>query len=899
MCLSGKFISIFPSLHRLVRCVASIFIIFITNNAYCQYKTTDTVKSSVHTTKDTTLNADTLKMNGGLVRDSLTNDTLSATDSAKRNSLEESLGIKISKDALSSVVKAKARDSAVLDMDHDLFYLYGKAQVNYEDLQLNAGQVSFQQAKNMVTASPYKVGNESDTDKQTFTQGREKFSYDSMQYNFKSKRAIVRNVHSQYGEGYVYSEQVKRNPDQSIYGSHSIYTTCALDTPHFGIVAHKIKVIPGKVIVSGPANLFIAGVPTPLFVPFGLFPSSTKQRSGFVIPTYTIEEQRGLGLRTGGYYFYINDNVDALMQADIYTKGSYALYEATTYDKLYHYKGAIRLSYAYNKTGEDFEPKASVAKDYRINWSHQSDPKSIPGQTFNASVDAGSSTFYSNNSLDPNQILKNQYTSNISYSKNWIGKPYAFTISALHNENTSSKQVSLTLPSANFSIAQFNPFQQKNAVGTHWYDKITTSYTVNAQNRTVFYDSTFSLANLSMNDFQTGIHHSIPVSASYTVLRYINMSFSVNYNEYWLTNKLYQSYNDAEGKIDSVNSNGFYTARDFNAGVNFTTRIYGMKLFRHGGLRGIRHVLTPAVGFIYHPDFGVSPYNYYYRARTDTSQTLSTLSPFATSIVGTPPAGKAANVTFGLGNNLQIKVRSSKDTVSGYKNVTLIDGFDIRTSYNAAADSFQWSPLGLGFRTNILDKINITSTATYSLYDFDYQRGVMLKETKLEQGTGLARFTNATLALGTNFHSNVKTGGSTPTSSEEYSRIMRNAGYNDFVDFNIPWSFNVNYSLSADSRYSTFSKKDTVTLTQTLTFMGELQITSKWKVTVSSGYNFDYKQLTLTTIDVYRDMHCWAMHLQTIPFGPRKSFTFTFNPKSTILQDLKLVRRRDYRDTPI
>jgi len=917
MSLSGKFIPNFSSLHRFACYAASIFIIFITNVGYSQSKNvppggkiTDSTKTDkIFTSKDSTqhkrgndttgITADSVKVDSIALKDTLGKDTLSAIDSVKRSSLEQSLGIKISKDAMASVVKAKARDSAVLDMERDLFYLYGKAQVNYQDLQLNAGQVNFQQASGTVSAAPFMPGKENDTDKQTFSQGKEKFSYDSMQYNFKSKRAIVRNVHSQYGEGYVHSEQVKRNPDQSIYGANSIYTTCALDTPHFGIVARRIKVIPGKVIVSGPANLVIEGVPTPLFVPFGLFPTSQTQKSGFVIPTYTIEQQRGLGLINGGYYVYLNDNVDLLTQANIFTKGSYAITEATTYNDIYHYRGALRISYAYNKTGEDFEPKATITKDTRINWSHQSDAKSVPGQSFSASVDAGTSSFYSNNSYDPNQILQNQYQSNISYSKNWQGTPFGMTISALYSQNTQNKQESLTLPSMNFNVAQFNPFQRKSAVGTHWYDKITASYTVNVQNRTIFYDTTFSFSKVSLNDFQTGIHHSIPVSASYTILRYINMSFSVNYNEYWLTNKIYQNYNDAEGKIDTASNNGFYTARDFNAGVNFSTRIYGMKLFKSGKLRGIRHVLTPSVGYSYHPDFGASPYNYYYRARLDTSQNLATLSPFANSIVGTPPAGKAGNVNFALNNNLQIKIRSSKDTVTGYKNVTLIDGFGISTSYNAAVDSFQWSPIGVNFRTNVLDKINISSTANYDPYGFDYYNGVRLKETMLERGTGIGRFTTGNISLGSNFHSKPKTGAPDPSNNQEYARLIRNAGYNDYVDFNVPWSFNFSYSLNASSQYSVYSKKDTMTLSQTVTFQGELQITSRWKLNVTSGYNFDIKELTLTSIDVYRDLHCWAMHLQTVPLGPRKSFNFTLNVKSTILQDLKLVRRRDFRDTPL
>lgn len=898
MGLSGKFILKIPSLHCFTTGMAMIFIFFITNKGYCQ---TDGKQSFAidSAAKDTVK-----QQQDSVVVDLSKKDSLIAgkADTTKRSKLETELGIKISKDAMASVVTAYAEDSAVMDMHKNLFYLYGKAKVNYEDMQLTAGQIAFDQASSTVSAAPYAAAHKDTGDeKQTFTQGKEKFTLDSMQYNFKSKRAIVRNVHSQYGEGYVFSEQIKRNPDQTIYGWHSIYTTCALDTPHFGINAKRIKVIPNKVIVSGPCNLTIEGVPTPLYLPFGIFPVSDKQKSGFVVPTYTIEEQRGLGLLNGGYYVYFNDHVDLLTQTNFYTKGSYALSGVTDYSDLYHYHGVLRFSYAYNKTGEDFEPGATVEKDFMINWTHQSDPKAVPGQSFSASVQVGTSSFYSNNSYDPNQILQNQYQSNISYSKSWEGTPFGLTISALHNQNTTTKQINVTIPDINFHVTQVNPFQNKKRAGKpRWYDKITASYNMDVLNRTTFYDSTLTLANIGLNNFQSGVHHSIPISASYTILRYINMSFTVNYDEYWLKDKIYQQWSNANQKIDSTITHNFYTARDFNAGVNFSTRIYGMKLFKKGKLRGIRHVLTPSVGFTYHPDFGASPFNYYYKTHLDSSTNplmYTYLSPYANSIVGVPPLGKAGQVNFGINNNLQIKVRSSKDTVTGYKNVTLIDAFGINLSYNPAADSFQWSPISMNFRTNVLDKINISSSASFDPYAFDYSTGLRLPETMEDKGFGLARFTTATLALGANFHSKPIGGANSPTNSQEYGRIARNAGYNDYVDFNIPWSFNVSYSLNANKNFNPISRRDTVVYSQTITFQGELQITSRWKATVNTGYNFDFHQLTLTTIDVYRDLHCWAMHLQTIPFGPRKSFTFTLNVKSAILQDLKLVRRRDYRDS--
>jgi lipopolysaccharide assembly outer membrane protein LptD (OstA) len=882
---SGKFISIFPSLHRFACSVTVIFIFLITYNGYGQ-TVNDTIPKP-----GAVRPADSISLKSPKATDS----AATTADSSKAAQMEKELGIRISREALPSVVTATARDSAVMDMKRNVFYLYGQAQVNYEDLQLNAGEVSFVQNENIVTAAPYRYERDTAKVRPSFKQGSEKFSYDSMQYNFRSKRAIVRNVSTQYGEGYIHSEQIKRNPDQTIYGWHSVYTTCALDTPHFGIRARKQKIIPGKVVVSGSANLEIEGVPTPLYLPFGIFPSSTKQKSGFILPTYTMEQQRGFGLLNGGYYFYINDKVDAFAQTNVYAKGSYAVAGTSTYNNMYHYRGTMRVSYAYNKTGEDFEPNASVTKDFMINWQHNSDAKSVPGQTFNASVQAGTSSFYANNSYDANQVLQNQYQSNISYAKNWQNRPFGLTVSALHNQNTANKQINVTLPSMNFYVNQFNPFQRKNAVGNHWYDKVTASYSADLQNRTTFYDSTFSLSNLSLSSFQNGIRQSIPVSASYTALRYINVSFSANYNEYWQTNRIIQSYNDALGKIDSVNTNGFYAARDFNTGVSLSTRIYGMKVFRKGKLRGIRHVLTPSTGFTYRPDFAKAPFNYYYNARLDTSSRTQLLSPWPASVIGIPPSGKLAAMNFGLNNNLQIKVRSAKDTASGYKNVTLIDGFSINTAYNAAADSFRWSDIAVSFRTNVLEKINISGGASYSPYAIDYGTGRVLQQTMLERGTGVGRFRSAAVSMSTSFRSKTKNG---PANTDAYRQVMRNAGYNEYVDFNIPWNFTIGYTLNADSRYIPAKWADSIVVSHAVNLSGELQLTELWKLAVITGYNFDLKQMTITSFNLYRDMHCWQMQFMTFPFGPRKHFNFTLNVKSTVLQDLKLVRRRDFRDLP-
>lgn len=834
------------------------------------------------------------------VADSLANDTLAADTTVSKQSLEESLGIKISSDALPDVVTSEASDSAVLDMKHNIFNLYGNAKVNYEDMKLEAGKVVYDQENNTVTAGPNTDTSVALKDRPSFTQGSEKFTFDTMQYNFKSKRAIVRNARSQYGDGYVYSSQVKRNPDQSIYGYNNVYTTCALDHPHFGIAAKKIKVIPGKVVASGPANFMVESVPTPVFLPFGLFPISQGQRSGIILPTYTLEDARGLGLVGGGYYFGISDHIDLKVMPSIYSKGSWKTDVVTGYVSKYHYQGDLSLSYAYNKTGESYEPEAQVQKDFKIIWNHRSDAKSRPGVSFNASVNAGSASYNQNNTYNVDQILQNQFASSIAYTKAWQNKPYTLTIAARHSQNTQSRQVDVTLPEATFFVGSFNPFQRKNSIGTHWYDKITTSYTVTGKNQTSFIDSTLGSDVFSGDKFQNGITHSIPVNATYNLLRFINVNFNANYKEYWLTQQTHRFYDYTGDTVAKDINNGFYTARDMNAGMQLSTRIYGMKMFKKGKIAGIRHVLYPRTGFTYTPDFAKSPFRYGYQTIINPNEGRVYQPLYEGSIVGVPGYGQFGSIgsviNFGLDNNLQVKVRTDADS-TGFKNVRLIDNFEFTTDYNMALDSFNWTPLQVRFATNIANIFNIRANATYDLYPIDTD-GKRIKTLMIDKGMGLGRFTSASAGFDANFKSRPKGSNedNPATKTGEYQRLMQYGGYNDYLDFNIPWSFRFSYSMQVNKNYLPESQKDTLVLTHSALFGGDFNLTERWKVTYNSGYNITEKKLQITYVSIVRDLHCWIMSLGAVPFGPNKYYTFTLNVKAQVLQDLKLVRRRDYRD---
>jgi hypothetical protein len=851
----------------------------------------------------------------------LTADTV-AVDSSRRLSLEDSLGIRISPDALPTIVKATAADSAVLELKANRFYLYGDAKVEYEDIRLGAGKIVYEQSSGVISAQPLTDSTGAAVGKPSFNQGSEKFTYDDLRYNFNTKKAIVRNARTQYGEGYVYSEQIKRSPDQSIFGQHSVYTTCSLDTPHFGIRSRKIKVIPGRIAVAGSSNLEIEGIPTPLFLPFALFPISEQQRSGFRIPSYTLEERRGLGLTNGGYYFYISDKADLLVTANIYSKGSFNLSGISSYSSRYKFNGGVQLSYGYEKTGESFEPGSTIRKSFAVQWQHRTDPKARPGVTFNANVNFQKGNYYQRNSYNPALVLNNQFNSSITFARTWQNKPMGLTAGTTLQQTQNGEHTynTLTLPSASFYYSQIRPFQRRNAVGApKWYEKISASYNVDLQNSTTFYDSAFSPAALSLLNFRNGIAQRVSVSAAYTALRFFNVNFNVPYSEYWLTRQDFYRYNAVSERLDTTTKTGFFTARDFNASVNVSTRIYGLKLFRQGRVAGIRHVLTPNIGFTYTPDFAKKPFGYAYLSQIAPGGAINYRSPYVNNAFGPngPFGNFSSSLNYGLNNNLQVKLRNRSrpgDTaVAPTRNISLIDGLSVGGAYNLAADSFRWSDVSLQFRTNLFDKINISAGAVLDPYGYDYTTGQRRRTTIAERGSGLARMRSANVSLGASFHS--KPVGEAKTADgergEQTERLLRNQTA-DYVNFNIPWNLNLSYALTLNnvvqSATTTFLNPDqtpmratryfdTLYLDQGIVASGDFNLTPRWKVGVTTAYNVTTKQLGFTSLDIYRDLHCFEMRLNTIPFGPLKSYTFTLNVKAAVLQDLRLLRRRDFRDT--
>ncbi|MFZ4753001.1 MAG: putative LPS assembly protein LptD [Chitinophagaceae bacterium] len=809
-------------------------------------------------------------------------------DSAKSTTLP------LSKEQLDYSVSYQSQDSIVYDAAEKKLHLYEQAEIAYDDIKVKADYIYYHQDSSVMTALELKADKPDSAAKPQITQGQESSTFTSLQYNFKSKRALVENAYSQYGEGFILSEQVKRNNDNSINGFRNIYTTCNAEVPHFGIAARKIKIIPNKVAVSGSANLVIEEIPTPLYLPFGLFPLKQGQRSGFKLPTYDMSENLGFGLREGGYYFAINEHVDLLALADIYALGTWRAGFVSSYMYRYRFNGSFSFNYAYNKIGETYEPGNQSNRNFFLVWNHSINPNVIPGSTFSANVNIGSSKYQVNNSYDANLYLNNNFTSSISYTKTWKNKPFNFSAALRHNQNTGTRLVQLTLPELNFSVNQIFPFQwRKDIIKPRWYEKITANYQVSVLNRLDFYDSVFNINNLKFSDFQNGIQHRVPVQASYNVLKYMNLSFNVNYNEFWYTQKNFKQYNFETNKLDTAKEVGFFTAREFDASASLSTRVYGTKIFKSGAIKGIRHVLTPSISLNYRPDFGSPFFNYYYNSFTDRNFTNSRLSYFDGALFGYPRDGKVGGIGLNLGNTLQMKIRSKKDTVNQTRKLNLIDGFNISSFYNLAVDSFRWSNVNFSYRTTLFETINLSGGMTYSPYMINKATGLRTPDYLIQNKSGLLRFETANLAVGGSLPLKKRNNAVNP--NEEQSRAI-GQNFAAYADFNIPWSLNLNYNVTVNKRFVVNSQNDTVTYTQDMNFFGDVNLTPKWKIGIRSGYDFALKQISFTSFDIYRDLHCWEMRLNLIPFGFRKSYNFALNVKSSVLQDLKLLRRRDFRD---
>lgn len=800
---------------------------------------------------------------------------------------------------LNEKVHYTATDSILVDIINQKAYLYSNAEVFYEDMHMKAGYIEIDFKNNLVHASGLKDSIGNIKQRPVFDNADGKYDAGEITYNFETKKGKIKDVITQQGEGYIHGRDIKKDSANVYFVGHGKYTTCDLEHPHFYIGAKKIKVIPDDKIITGPAVLYVADIPTPLAIPFGYFPNKKGRASGIIMPTYGESYNLGFFLKDGGFYFGGSEKIDLALTGNIYSNGSYGARASSNYSVRYKYNGNTNISYSRIIEGDRELPNSTILNNVFVRWFHQQDSKSNPSSRFSANVNAGSSSYNRYNGSVAGDYLSNTFQSNIAYSKSFTGTPFNFSANARHSQNTITKKMDITLPELALTMNRIYPLKNKNRIKPKWYDKVGVSATANARNDINTYDSIL-FTNQSINKMRNGLRFNVPISTSLNVLKYFTLTPTINTSSSIYFQTIRKRYDSNVNTIFTDTINEVKMANDFSFSAGLTTRLYGDYYFKTRRLKQIRHVAIPTISTSYRPDFSESQYGYYQQVQSDANGTTQQYSIFQNGVYGSPSAGQSGVIGFSLSNTLEAKTRQQSDSGSVYKKSTLLDNLGVAFSYNLAAKNYNWSTINLNARTKLFKRFDIFSTATLDPYQVD---SIGKRVEKFEWNNGrIGRLTNGGLSVSTNLRSKEK---SKPKSSalatqDELDFINKNP--NAYIDFDVPWNLNVYYNIQYNKQIVTQIINNSTSfifkeqITQSLTFSGDLSLTKKWKVSVTSGYDFTRKEFTLTSINVYRDLHCWEMHFNWVPFGFRQSFSIDINVKSSVLRDLKLTRRKDWFD---
>ena len=866
-------------------------------------------------------------------------------DTSLRDSLYKDT-VRKSKSALEEPVSYSAKDSITFDYTNSRAHLFGGSQVNYQNLQLTADDISLSLDSSLVHASGRPDSTGAIQGKPLFKQGEDEYEPDRISYNFKTRKAFISNVYTQEGEGFMQSREGKRDSSGVMYVQNGKYTTCDAEHPHFYVSLTRAKMHPGKNVIFGPAYLVVEDVPLPLAIPYGFFPFSSSYKSGFIMPTYGDETTRGFYLRDGGYYFAINDKVDLKVLGEFYTKGSWGLSAQTNYKKRYRFGGNFYFSYQNTKEGEKNMPDYSVSKSFKLTWSHRQDAKANPTQTFSASVNFATSSYERNNltsMYNPESYTQSTRTSSVSYSKSF--SKVGLTLSGTFNlsQNMRDSSISVTLPTLSISQSRFNPFKRKKAAGKErWYEKIAMSYTgtlansINTKEDKLFHSSL-------VKDWRNGMRHQVPISASFSVLNYINVTPSFTFTDRMYTHKVMQGWDTERQDVQRDTVYGFYNVYNYNMSISANTKLYGMyrPLPWFGGkkIAAIRHVFTPTVSFSYAPDFSQSRFGFYDSyVKTDANGNVSTVrySPFSGMMYGTVGQGMTGSVTMDVANNIEMKVRTDKDS-TGYRKISLIDELGGSLSYNMAAKRRPWSDLNLRARIKLTKKYTYSMNAVFATYAYDKDengRVYVGDHTEWSRGRfGRFQGTAQNISYSISNETFRKLFGKkhrTTTSDDELDEeldedeetdpTMQNmqnvdpdrkkgkTGANQesngdvdedgYLKFSLPWSINIGYGVTirenTQGRFNDKRMRYPYKLSHTLNLSGNIRISEGWNINFSSGYDFNMHKLSMTTASLSRDLHCFQMSCSMV-ISPYTSYNFTFACKAGTLADaLKWKKQSSY-----
>ncbi len=847
---------------------------------------------------------------------------------------------------LDAEVKYQASDSIKFSISSGKMYLYGDASINYQDITLTAYTIELDLDSSLAVAygTVDSIGNE--TGLPVFKDRDGEYEMRRLRYNFQTKKAIIEHIVTEQGDGFIVGSRAKKIENNIYCIKNARYSTCNHhDHPHFYLNLTKAKVIPGKKIITGPAYLVVEDVKFPVIVPFAIIPSTQTYSSGFILPSYGEESNRGFFLRNGGYYWAATQYFDATVTGDIYTNGSWGSHFSTKYKKRYKFGGNLNFNYIVNIFSEQDLPDYRKTKDFSVTWSHRQDPKSNPYQSFSASVNFSTNSYDQNNVnsiVDPNIIARNTKRSSISYSKRWAGKPINFSATLLHSQNSRDTTIDFTLPDITFTINRLYPFKRKNKVGNkeRFYEKISFSYTGNMKNyiHTKEKDLSFSPQSFT-TDWKNGVAHNIPVAMNLKVLKYFTFNPTFNYKERWYFKSIEKGWDpDRNMVINTDTTGGFHRVWDYSFGVGTSTKIFSFfrpwrKLFGDK-IQAIRHVATPSISLSYRPDFSDPKYGYYdwfeYYDPKLNDIVKYEYSYYDGALYGVPGKGKSGNIGLSLGNTVEMKVKSTKDS-TGFKKIKLLESLNFSSSYNMLADSLGWSRISMTGRTKLF-KTNVNFGAYFNPYGIDTLangRPVIINESALKANGKLLRVENLNLSFGFNisnktFQKKKKNGEETSNQEQETetdpldeamlseedrlqlemqptAKRNLNVSEDGYAKFEMPWNLSINftsYLILDQTRFNKDKMNYEYKVTADISLNGRISVTPKWNLTATTGYSLESKKIAYTTIGITRDLHCWGMRLNVTPIGRYKSYFFSISVNSSLLKDLKYEKRSHPRDNP-
>ena len=830
---------------------------------------------------------------------------------------------------LDNQVVFSSKDSMIM-VGREMTFMYGDGQIDYGDLKLTAEDIELDMAKSEV----YAVGVEDSLGEvvgsPVFEEAGTAYESGTMRYNFKSKRGYITNVITQQGEGYLTGGTTKKTDGEDFYVENGRYTTCDdHECPHFYLQLTRAKVRPKKNIVTGPAYMVLAGLPLPLAVPFGYFPFSDKYASGVIVPTFGDDYNRGFYLSDGGYYFAINDYIDLALTGEIYTKGSWGLSAQSTYNKRYKFNGHFNVNYLKTINGEKGDPDYSTATNFQVLWSHTQDAKSNPNMTLSASVNFTTSG-YSRSSVNAyysNAFTENTKSSTINLSYRFPQSKWQLSTSLNLSQRTQDSTLSVSFPNLNVSMSQTYPFKRKKPVGDEkWYEKIRMSYSGQLQNSLTAKQDEFFKKSL-IKDWRNGMKHNIPISATFNLFKYFNLTPSINITDRMYTSKIRREWDPAKSAEICDTTYSFYNVWDFTSSVSLDTKIYGFFQplpFLGDKVKMIRHVMTPTVSFSYAPDFSSPWFGYYGQySYTDTQGNPQTrkYSLFPNSLFGVPGQGKTGAVSFSLANNLEMKVKTN-DSI-GEKKVSLIENFTVSQSYNFAADSLNWSNINTSLLLRLTKQFNLNLNATWDVYTYQLNSAgnpVRVNIPRWKAGKGIGRLSSTGTSFSYTFNNDTfkrkdkkdadkgkkdddNNGGSSfDDTSGGRPRSPRDNGDNSgddlqldadgYVPWSVPWSLSVNYSINYSYGDFNYEKMEyNGKITQNLSLSGNIRPTKNWEFSATASYDFETHKLAYMNCNISRDLHCFTMRASVIPIGPYKSYNFHIAVKSSLLSDLKYDKR--------